>query len=121
MAEGGEEFGFNKSVQRIIDALVRSWFNPPILVTDLDNLSDFPGGVVADSKAIEEPFAMEVVHFPESGFIRGRAIWGVEVPHVDFVRFERDQRSSKRLSQMLRPVVCHNVGIQWSARRELSI
>jgi hypothetical protein len=121
MAEGGEEFGFNKSVQRVIDALVRSRFNPAILVTDLDDLSDFPGSVIADSKAIEEPFTMEVVHFPESSFIRGRAVWSVKVPHVDFVGFERDQRSFKRFSQMLGAVGCHDIGVQRSAWREFGI
>jgi hypothetical protein len=121
MSEGGEELGFNKSMKSVIDALVCSWFDPPVFVTNLDDLGDFPGSVVADTEAVKEAFTMEVVDFSESGFIRGRAVRSMQVPHVDFVGLERNQRPFKSLSQVVGAVGCCDVGIEWGARRELRV
>lgn len=72
-----DQLRLNSAVERVIEALIYGWLDPSVARADLADLSDFPGGVVADSETREEAFVVEGVDFAEGGLEGCAALGGV--------------------------------------------
>lgn len=73
-----EEIRLDVATKSIVYTLVNRRFHPAVTGADLTDLSDFPGGEVAQAEAGEAAFEVEVVDGAEGGFVGGCAVWSVE-------------------------------------------